>query len=128
MQVGKWTANIEDQVEGIVRAIAIELFSSVILDSPVDTGRLRGNWRISLNSPKEGTVKILDPDGSTSIRKVEDTVYGANIVGKDIEFFLSNSLPYAAMIEFDGHSNQAPGGMVRKNAIRIAQNVKRQYG
>lgn len=128
IDVSKAVRNIEDQVEGLVRAIALELFGSVILDSPVKTGRLRGNWRISMGSPKGDTVKILDPTGEITLRKVEDVVFGADITRSDVQFFLTNNLPYVGFIEFDGISKQAPEGMIRRNAIRVGQNLKQRYG
>ena len=44
---------------------------------------------------------------------------------KDSVVYLTNNLPYAARIEYDGWSHtKAPEGMVRKNVIRITQNLK----
>jgi len=42
---------------------------------------------------------------------------------------MSNNLPYAYKIEYDGWSHtKAPKGMVRKNFIRISQNLKKFNG
>jgi hypothetical protein len=47
----------------------------------------------------------------------------ASATGKPmVPIFLSNSLPYAARIEFDGWSHtKAPQGMVRRNVARFNQ-------
>lgn len=128
IDVKKFVSKAEDRMEGLVRAIVIELFTSVIMDTPVDTGRLRGNWQISIREPKTGTVNVTDPSGGNTVKKVEDLVAGADISASDIQFFLSNNLPYASRIEFDGYSKQAPEGMVRRNMIRISNNLKNNGG
>ena len=44
------------EVDRIRRGTIIKLFSQVIDDTPVDTGRLRGNWRTSVNKTLDGTL------------------------------------------------------------------------
>ena len=122
--VRAWTSKAAGQFEKLRRAVIIELFSSVILDTPVDTGRLRGNWVISNGAPDSGTVEILDPSGSVSIASVSALAAGLP-AGKDTKTFLTNSLPYAYEIEYEGASRKAPSGMVRKNMLRISANLKR---
>ena len=113
--------------ERLRRAVIIELFSSTILDTPVDQGRLRGNWQIASTIVK-GELLITDPRGNATIANVEQFVKRGE-VGKDQAVFLTNNLPYAHRIEYDGWSHtKAPQGMVRKNFIRVSQNLKRQHG
>ena len=42
------------------RSITIKWFSSTIMSSPVDTGRLRGNWQASQEAPASGTTADVD--------------------------------------------------------------------
>jgi hypothetical protein len=82
-------------------------------------GRFRGNWMFSLGSADTTTTDEVDPSGSKST---------ARIVNGAIEFkagdtaFITNSLPYAIPLEY-GHSQQAPGGMVRITLARFQQIV-----
>ena len=107
------------------KAIILELFTSVILDTPVLPGRLRGNWIISSGEPIEDrSVLVEDPDGTKTTLQVEDFVTKIDFEN-DFEVFLTNNLPYAYRIEYDGWSHtKAPEGMVRKNMIRISENLK----
>lgn len=101
-------------IESTVRATALELFGSIIVGTPVLTGRAKGNWQTSINEP---ITSIVDRTGETeSIAELED-VAGGSIAGKIL--WLSNNLPYIRRLEFDGHSSQAPAGMVRTNVSRI---------
>lgn len=123
--VTKWVNRSKASIEELRKQIIIELFSSVILDTPVDTGRLRGNWLISMDEPKTESVQITDPSGATTIENVTKLA-NALPAGKDKAVFLTNNLPYAYRVEYDGWSHtKAPRGMVRKNFIRVSQNLKK---
>lgn len=123
----RWANKTIEGVERLRKAIILELFSSTILDTPVDTGRLRGNWTISSGAPDTKTVEITDPTGQTTVKKVEELTRG--LTRDQSAVFLTNNLPYAYRIEYDGWSHtKAPAGMVRKNFIRVSQNLKQKYG
>lgn len=111
--------------ERFVRAVNQELFRSIILDTPVDQGRLQGNWQVTVDVPASGEMQRLGESGPLS--EVSATIRGFGL------YWLTNNLPYAAIAEFGGWNHatdktttagfsiQAPTGMVRKNATRIGQ-------
>lgn len=123
-KIGQWSKNSLLKVDQKKRAVCLKLFSAVILDTPVLTGRLRSNWRCSVGDMDLGTDDSTDKSGSATIAKMSNTV--ASATGKPmVPIFLSNSLPYAARIEFDGWSHtKAPQGMVRRNVARFNQLLK----
>ena len=96
------------------RAIVLELFGSVIKDTPVDTGRAKGNWQTTIGAPASGTVDRLGESEALADVAQQTASFGA---GKVI--YLSNNLPYIYRLEYDGWSQQATGGMLRKNVARI---------
>lgn len=117
---GKFTAqlkvasgNMMARVDKVRRASILELFSLVILATPVELGGLRGAWQTSINSPKLGKIDRKDPTGSMAIAEVL-----ANMGALVDVVYMSNTMPYAARIEFDEWSAQAPKGMMRLNALR----------
>lgn len=123
LNVTQWTKDAGEDMAKLHKAIILELFSSVILDTPVLEGRLRGNWIISSDNPANGTFDVIDPDGTRTTRKVEDFVSKLENL-ENFNVFLTNNLPYAHRIEYDGWSHtKAPGGMVRKNLIRVSANL-----
>jgi hypothetical protein len=109
-------------LENTIKTTAIELFSSVIRDTPVDEGRAKGNWQATLGSMADGTVSTLDRSGSATISRMRATVGGFDL-GEVI--WLTNNLPYARRLEY-GWSKQAPAGMVRKNMARIQSLVAKE--
>lgn len=102
------------------RAVALELFSSVIRDTPVDTGRARGNWQTSIGTPKESEI---DRDGSGPA--LAEAARETSKFGMGKLVWLSNNMPYIYRLEFLGWSKQAPSGMARKNVARIQSIVRK---
>jgi len=82
-------------------------------------GRFRGNWMFSIGSPDSTTTDEVDPSGRKSTARIVD---GAIEFKAGDTAYITNSLPYAIPLEF-GHSQQAPGGMVRITVARFQQIV-----
>lgn len=93
--------------ETVARKLMLQLFSAVVSRSPVDTGRFRANWNVSLGVPNYETTD------STAESRSRAQVQGVMMVALNRVVYLSNGLPYAAKLEYDGWSKQAPAGMVR---------------
>lgn len=102
-----------DKVDKVRRASVLELFKLVIYATPVDTGRLRGNWQTTINTPAGSTREVMDPSGGASLAEVM-----ANMGGLLDVVWFTNNLPYVERIEYDGWSRQAPEGMVRKHVAQ----------
>lgn len=99
-----------DKVDKVRRASVLELFKLVIFATPVDTGRLRGNWQTTINSPAGAALDRTDPGGGAAMAEAV-----ANLGSLTDVVWFTNNLPYAERIEYDGWSRQAPEGMVRKH-------------
>lgn len=82
-------------------------------------GRFRGNWMFSIGSPDNTATDEVDPSGRKSTARIVD---GAIEFKAGDTAYITNSLPYAIPLEF-GHSQQAPGGMVRITVARFQQIV-----
>ncbi len=102
------------------RAIALEAFGSIIKDTPVKSGRAKGNWQTSIGIPKEGEVDRTGEGPALAELSSEASKFS---MGKLI--WLSNNLPYIYRLEFLGWSKQAPSGMARKNVARIQSIVRK---
>lgn len=119
MQIAGFAKKAEKAVDQTVRAVTFALFSEVIDRTPVDTGRLKGNWQVSQAVPASGTLTVTDKDGGTTKTKMAGGIGGWGSVT-----FLANNLPYAERIEFDGWSHtKAPAGMVRVSFARVQRIV-----
>jgi len=109
----KFAEKAGKSLDATCRGVAIKWFSSTVMSTPVDTGRLRGNWQLTRDQPAGGISARLDPLGVGVVSDITLHVGGVGTVN-----YLTNNLPYAEAIEY-GHSKQAPSGMVRINFARI---------
>lgn len=95
--------------EKVIRGAALDIFSSIIKASPVDTGRFRGNWQTTLSSPAQGELDTTDKNGQATLSKSEAVIAKYNLRAKSV--FLTNNLPYADRLA-NGWSQQAPSGWI----------------
>lgn len=103
--------HIGDSMENTVKDVKMAIFSGVIFDTRVDTGRLRGNWQTTNHSPAVSSALRLDASGAGAIREAEQTVKADTID------YLTNNLPYAEVWE-------ERDGMVARNVARINRYIR----
>ena len=68
--VRRWAEKNRTETDEFIRAITLALFRSIILATPVDTGRARGNWQTSVRAPAPGRLERLDKGGGSAIAEV----------------------------------------------------------
>lgn len=133
-QLEAFARTTEERVVAVKKEVAAELSRRVIEDTPVGNvdlwdiseaekarikasgykgGRLRGNWNASVNQVDRSTTTSIDPLGRKTTAKAR---VAFNAAGLEDTLYLSNHLPYAYRVEFEGHSKkQRPQGMMRVN-------------
>ena len=82
-------------------------------------GRFKNNWYVGLDSQPTETNDTPDASGQGSNSRGL-AVLEVFRVGQVNSIYFTNNLPYAPALE-NGHSNQAPGGMVGLTALDAAQ-------
>lgn len=103
--------------------VAISITSSVILATPVDTGRARSNWFVGINQPITKTTdkENYDKSGSTNITEGVNKISSTKgTVDKTI--YISNNLPYIGRLN-NGHSKQIQAGFIERS-VEIAKGIK----
>lgn len=116
-----WAQLVQDRHRDVKRGVALKLFSAVIKDTPVDTGRLRSNWQTSIGSPDLNTGSTLAREARDKMKLVTGTLEADQAV------LMCNSLPYAYRIEYEGWSRtKSPEGMRNRNVLRFQALLKRQ--
>ena len=111
-----------DRYDEVIRGTLLDLSKRIILRTPVDTGRARGNWQVSYNAPESGVLQRDDLSGQGTIAEVaqQTQIAGGNV------WYLTNNLPYIQRLEFEGWSDQAPSGMVRISLAELDQSIDAQ--
>nr|DAH56204.1 MAG TPA: tail component [Caudoviricetes sp.] len=104
----------EKESTRVWRAAMLEVMAGTIMDTPVLDGYLRGGWAAYLGAAGIGGL-APDKNGSIAMKQVSNAVSRAAL-GTDVWFV--NRYPYAYDIEYNGHSQKAPEGMLRRNLAR----------
>lgn len=113
---------ISDAIEKTMRATALEMFSEIVLKTPVDTGRLRSNWQASLNNPIGSKLDGVDYAGNNTIIRGGGKINSYTL--KDSSIWFANNMPYASRIE-NGSSRQRPEGMVSSTISMFKTELER---
>jgi hypothetical protein len=111
-------ADIEPAVDDTVRKVALLANQTLIMATPVDTGRARANWQVSINAEVDSEVESTDAQGAMTRNKgVIDGYRGG-------ELLIQNNVPYIGALN-NGSSAQAPAGFVEKALQAAAKAVAR---
>lgn len=121
-QMEKAVANVKVSTAKQAKKITIDLLSSVVLTTPVLSGNLRGNWQASQKAPITNTIVRNDKTGDVTL---QDMILQVNALpnDKDWVLYFTNNASYANRVEYMGHSQKAPYGMVRVSFTKIARFV-----
>jgi len=109
--------NIKKLAQRDARRYTLDCANRIIRRTPVLDGFLRGGWQPSINTPINTTIARADKNNaavSADIKRESERIGLGDI------FYMSNNLPYAVRIEYDGWSQQAVQGMMRVSVIEVA--------
>jgi|APAga8741243762_1050094.scaffolds.fasta_scaffold41092_2 hypothetical protein len=135
--INEWVEATEKRIDETLQTITIKVGESVIMLSPVDTGRFRGNWQLTIDGTSANSLVRYDQDGSSTLAMLASkansftagqVAYIQNHVlyGYDLEWGTYNG-PTQKVTE-EGFSRQAPAGMVRvteADFVRIVNDAVR---
>jgi hypothetical protein len=122
-----------------VKAIFFDGLSSIVKETPVDTGRVRNSWFLTKGQPFSlPSGRSADKSGSGSISSLNSMP--SSVLNNKIYF--TNNMSYIETLEFGGYPNPSSGtktsggyskqlipfntpkGWVRSNLIRMANTVR----
>jgi len=129
-ELAAFAATLEPQhIVPFTKKIAFQVLEGVIFNTPVDTGRARGNWLLEIGSePKEevdrfgsgahpeATEGNVGPAGSAA----RDAGLGKLSTLKPfVPIYITNNVPYIMALE-EGHSKQIqPHQMIKGTLDRV---------
>ena len=117
---------VVENVDKLVRKVALVADQAIVSATPVDTGRAKSNWIAQLNSPATQTISAYSPGelGATTAQNEQAAIDQASSVISGYnygdEIHITNNLPYIQRLN-DGYSGQAPTNFVE---TAVSQAVK----
>jgi len=113
---------VQQAMEDTFKKVVIEVGDTVIGLSPVLTGRFKGNWQFSINSPSSQSLISYDPAGASTLSRI---VAGTQALTVGQVAYIVNNLTYGYNIEIDGWPSGKPAYMpVRTTAEQFTQIVE----
>lgn len=88
-----------ERMENIARDTFTEVAARTYERTPIDTGMLQASWTASVNSFNFSNT------GGGDFSAIDEMILGDRLT-------LANAQPYCRVIEYTGHSLQAPDGMM----------------
>lgn len=119
--IDDFATKTEEAINKTLQEVVIEIGSSVVMLSPVLTGRFRGNWQLTFGTPSNHSLNTFDPVGS---RTIQEIMQKAKYFTAGQVAYIVNNLTYGPLIETGNHSRKAPNGVVRVTAARFAEIVE----
>ncbi len=116
--------NIKSNTSLLVRRCATVVIEELAVRTPIDSGRAKSNWIVTLNSP---TVARIEPHhfgvlGSTAPQTIKTVQARAAIVINRFKIgdtvIIQNNLDYIVDLE-KGSSKQSPAGFIHQSLARI---------
>lgn len=120
--IAKWRDETIEAADEILQIITFKIGESVVVLSPVDTGRFKGNWQLTINSGSDMSLLREDQTGAATLSDMARTVRALSI-GQVA--YIQNHVLYGFDLEH-GSSPQArdPDGMVLVTAAKFNQIVQ----
>ena len=127
------------EFETMLRKLSLQLLTGIVKRTPVDTGRARGNWQLTIDTPASGVLRVegagqkaptgkagVGPAGADAIRTGLSIMKQLPNHGIGHIIYVTNNVEYIIKLEEGGDvgSKQAPKGMV---AITLAE-LQQQFG
>jgi len=108
----------------VVKKIAFQAFTGMVMKTPVDTGRARANWGVRVGAPYAVISESTDkqPIGSAPGAQIAQASTAINGAQSGKAIYISNGLSYILALN-EGHSKQG-AHMVESTVMEI----KSHYG
>ena len=106
----------------MMRRVALDIDSALVLTTPVDTGRARSNWQVSIGKSALGAVDTpVSPSESIGNAKSELS----KLRDSDSSVHITNNLPYIQRLN-EGWSPQQPAGFVDQAIATVVGSIHKQ--
>lgn len=96
------------------KKLVFEALTRLVQKTPVDTGRARANWQVTIGRAAKGVVQDTDAQSNLGggSKTTDKGIAALSALKPHQVVFITNNVPYIRRLE-DGHSKQAPQGMLR---------------
>lgn len=107
LDLSKYANKQKLKLKEVRKSFVFNLYNAIVLKTPVDTGRARGNWQVTSGKAADKTTENKQP-----IHRSKSDLPENN---NDESYFISNNLPYINTLEYGGYPDPVKKGTWDKN-------------
>lgn len=117
----KIAAITKNNVAKVMQIATVKFYQQVIIATPLDTGRARHGWNITVGAPSN----TVPPEGKYSMPNIAEHGYETIVsVSTDQVIYITNLVPYIEDLN-NGSSRQAPARFIELAAERVQRGIAR---
>lgn len=113
--INDWITSTEERIDDILQTVTYLIGKELVTLSPVDTGRFKGNWQITIDGPTDHSLVRYDKDGGETLRDMARNV--KQLTAGQVAY-IQNTILYGPDLE-RGTSKQAPDGIIAVTAPKF---------
>lgn len=103
---------IRGDLNKFYRLVCLEVLKRIVLRTPVDTGRARGNWQLEIGRSASGVLSVEGSRGSMADLAISGGITKLAQIPAFSLVHITNNVEYLYYLEYDRRSPQSPEGMV----------------
>lgn len=123
VRIKRVAGRVPERADVMTRRVLLACAATVVLRTPVDTGRARANWQAQVGQPAQGTL----PEPSSPAQGPAAALARAQAVAAayrgEKSLHLTNNLPYISALN-RGSSSQAPANFVQAAIAAALQAIR----
>lgn len=114
---------LERRTTELMRMATKDFYQKIIISTPVDTGRARWGWNITVNAPSNTVPPPGNYPKPTFDSHMEDPIYSITVTDA---IYITNNVPYIKRLNA-GYSKNHPARFVELAAARVQAAVGKPW-
>jgi len=119
-ELEKAAEKIHGDCEKFHKSVCLEVLSRIVLRTPVDTGRARGNWMVEIGRPAVGVLDVKGSAGEMASTSINKGITKLSDIPPFSLVHITNNLEYISYLEYDRRSKQFPEGFLEITLTEMA--------
>lgn len=103
---------IHGDMNKFYRQVCLEVLKRIVLRTPVDTGRARGNWQLEIGRPASSSLLVEGSEGAMADLAISKGMSKLSQIQPFSLVHITNNLAYIYYLEYDKRSPQHPEGFL----------------
>lgn len=112
VELEKAATKIKGDMHKFYRQVCIEVLKRIVLRTPVQTGRARGNWQTEIGRAASGVLSVEGSEGSMADMAISGGISKLADIPAFSVVHITNNLEYLYYLEYERRSSQYPEGMI----------------